>query len=391
MIDLIKARLPKVKICQFYDMLDYDFNMNLFYHDLKKYIDHRFPDGNIEFSHDERIIFLHADHDFFIDNNVPGFILYNLQLVLRELDIPNNFCLIITQLPNYQRYTKMVQGRLTVDPCPIGSITSSYTKLKSLVVDDIELNASRITKLFSVGSRLSRFHRTYFMAQLFDKKLEDFGFINYYNILQTNDSTYQPSTKENLTAAPCYFLSSIPFTRTYPEIIIKNNKNREIVKNFQQTVKSYSNCEKIDLIKDKAKSTSYQWSELQNSLIYIGLEATVNCPEPYNDEIGFKGIGTKRPFILFGTPGLLSHLRSLGFKTFSDYWDESYDKIEDFEDRVDAILELLHSLSNKSSDELQKMAVDMQPILDYNFNHLKNVLPGQEFNKILTGIAKHIL
>jgi hypothetical protein len=56
------------------------------------------------------------------------------------------------------------------------------------------------------------------------------------------------------------------------------------------------------------------------------------------------------------------------------------------EDRVDAITLILSKLSNRSINDLQQMCTDMNPILEYNFNHLKNILPQQEFNKIIAGI-----
>ena len=387
MIDILNERSPLINVCRYYDLLNYDFNMGLLYTDLKNYIDYRFPDGYVNFGNNERLVFLHCDHDFFVNNSSPGFTLYNLQLILRELNIPNYFCRIISHLPNYQKYTDLACNALTRDPASIKAITSVYTKLTP-TVNNIELHSTKIKKLFSIGSRLSRFHRTYFMSQIFDKKLEDYGFINYYNIADANDNINQVTDSIIATQNnnPCHFLYSVPFSRHCPEIVVKNTKNRTVVDNFQKSTLSYSNCTPLNIISNKTNSVSYQWLELQNSLIYVGLEAAINCPEPYNDEIGFKSIGIKRPFILFGTPGLLSHLRSLGFKTFNDFWDEGYDNINDMEDRVDAITLVLSRLSNRSVNDLQQMAADMGPILEYNFDHLKNILPQQEFNKIIAGI-----
>lgn len=388
MIDLLNQNLTDVKICQYYDLLDYK-DMRALYRDIEEYLHDRFPDGNIEFQPNERIVFLHCDHDFFIDYNYPGFMLYNLQLILRELNIPNYFCYLITQLPNYQKYTDLVRQKITTDSDSISPITSIYTKLIYLTVNNVDLNPGYIQRLFSIGSRLSRFHRTYFIAQLLNRSLENFGYVNYYNIPAAKDTVGIKSIdiSDDQLSTPCHFLSGIPFTRHYPEIIIRDATNRDIVRKFQDTVPSYTNCQALSHINKKGDSVKEQWLELQNSLIYVGLEAMVNCPEPYHDEISFKGIATKRPYILFGTPHLLRHLKELGFRTFSEFWDESYDSIEDFELRVDAILDLLVKLSTKSTSELQQMLIAMEPILEHNFNHLKHTLPKQEFNKILNGIA----
>lgn len=386
-VDLLEKNLPNIKICCYYDLLRYDHNMGALYYELKSYLTKRFSNGEVNFATNERLVFLHCDNDFFIDADFPGLILYNLQIILSELNIPNHFCKIISQLPHYQIYTKLVQKKLTHDPVPIGAITSIYSKLLHLDLDEVELNHSKVKKLFLIGSRLSRFHRTFFMSQLFSNNLQDIGYVNYYNIPAEADVENTSSNKLPVDYNPCHFLSGIPFTRHNPVVLIKDSTNRNIVSAFQQSVNSYSNFDPIGVIDNKTLSTEYQWLELQNALIYVGLEAVVNCPQPYHDEISFKGIGAKRPFILFGTPYLLSHLRDLGFKTFNDYWDESYDTVLNLEDRVTAIMKLLTSLSTMSESAMQQLILDMQTIIEHNFYHLKNVLPNQEFEKILNGIA----
>ena len=71
----------------------------------------------------------------------------------------------------------------------------------------------------------------------------------------------------------------------------------------------------------------------------------------------------------------------MGFKTFSEFWDESYDGHEG-RDRFVKILELIDSLANKSTTELEQMYQGMQDILDHNYNLLLN----QTYNTTITGI-----
>ena len=53
-----------------------------------------------------------------------------------------------------------------------------------------------------------------------------------------------------------------------------------------------------------------------------------------------KPIIAEHPFIIFGVAGYLEYLKSIGFKTFGEYIDESYDKEEDTEKRIQKIIEL---------------------------------------------------
>ena len=53
----------------------------------------------------------------------------------------------------------------------------------------------------------------------------------------------------------------------------------------------------------------------------------------------FKPMRYMQPFILLGEPYSLAKLKDLGYKTFSDYWDDSYDEILDDDLRLKAALD----------------------------------------------------
>lgn len=88
----------------------------------------------------------------------------------------------------------------------------------------------------------------------------------------------------------------------------------------------------------------------------------------------FKGILSKKPFILIGgSYGVLKTLRSLGYETFGDFWDESYDLIEDPKERLKAVGKLLLDIDKHYSlEDLKDLKKQMKPILDYNFNLMVN-------------------
>jgi hypothetical protein len=58
-------------------------------------------------------------------------------------------------------------------------------------------------------------------------------------------------------------------------------------------------------------------------------------------EKSYKAIAAHHPFILASTPTNLSYLRSQGFETFPDLWDERYDNERNFERRVDMIIDII--------------------------------------------------
>lgn len=85
----------------------------------------------------------------------------------------------------------------------------------------------------------------------------------------------------------------------------------------------------------------------------------------------FKPIIYKQPFILYSVPFLLKHLRSLGYKTFHPFIDESYDEITDSEERMRVLNREVKRLCSLSLKEIHKWYIDMKEILIYNFEHFQ--------------------
>lgn len=346
----------------------YANDMHQLYFELQDFLVEKFQDRPIEFKQNERIVFHQSDLDFYISDDFPGFTLYNLQLILRELDIPNYFCILLSNLPNIKKYAVIAQKKLTVNECPIDSRTTLFYCVCQYHPN---INYSEITHPYVILSRQSRFHRTYFMSQLFENRLEKAGLLAYNNYSNSPTNSVNCLPKEKLS--PCIFLTTNPFTFNNGEQLIQRPNNQLIVNNFQQKISSYKNfTEEIDL-EDKDLLVGHQGDIISRGFIYVGLETTVSHPEVFLSTISFKGIVNKRPFIILGVPGTLKYIRSLGFKTFDNLWDESYDSIINFEDRVDAILKILDEWKDVSIEKIQETMNTIQDILDYNYLHYNTI------------------
>jgi len=88
----------------------------------------------------------------------------------------------------------------------------------------------------------------------------------------------------------------------------------------------------------------------------------------------FRPIQQLTPFLVFGPQGFLSNLRRSGFKTFGDYWDESYDESVEAE-RIIKLRKVLEQLFRYDQKLLQSMYADMKPILEHNKNRLSELSP----------------
>lgn len=108
--------------------------------------------------------------------------------------------------------------------------------------------------------------------------------------------------------------------------------------------------------------------KLMESFVFVVTETCYWQSKTHLTEKIFKPIVLKMPFILVGCAHNLEYLRSYGFKTFSDFWDESYDTIEDPIERLKSVVEILRDLSTMDSEQQKSMLLDMQPILEHNYN-----------------------
>jgi hypothetical protein len=77
------------------------------------------------------------------------------------------------------------------------------------------------------------------------------------------------------------------------------------------------------------------------------------------------------PFILFGNQNSLKYLKSIGYKTFDKWIDESYDSEMDENIRCSMIVHELKKLKDKSIDELKIIREEMKEICHHNKEHYK--------------------
>lgn len=111
-------------------------------------------------------------------------------------------------------------------------------------------------------------------------------------------------------------------------------------------------------------------------------------PETCHDNLHFftektyKPIMTQTPFVIISTPGYLMYLRSLGFQTFSDIFDESYDVEPNLEKRVAMAVNTLEEIINNNSFSVYEATKE---ILTYNFQKLCEISGkwNHEFDKIM--------
>lgn len=103
------------------------------------------------------------------------------------------------------------------------------------------------------------------------------------------------------------------------------------------------------------------------SLIHVVTETLYHGKRLHLTEKSFKPMVLQQPFVLISCQNSLEYLRGYGFRTFQDFWDESYDQ-EDDDHRIAKIGKLCEDLANLSDREIRQMQKYLHPIVKHNFD-----------------------
>jgi len=110
-----------------------------------------------------------------------------------------------------------------------------------------------------------------------------------------------------------------------------------------------------------------EWQRFMNPQWYdstfcsIAVETRIDTV--WATEKSFKPMAFYHPSIFLSAPGHLSKMKSLGFETFDNIIDETYDKIENYDDRCRAIIDIVGNL------ELGNYDSETQKRLQHNHDH----------------------
>lgn len=80
-----------------------------------------------------------------------------------------------------------------------------------------------------------------------------------------------------------------------------------------------------------------------------------------------------RPMLVYGPRNFLKNLQRLGFKTYADFWDESYDQF-DGPLRWHKIQQVIHTFLSQPTQEQLRTVEAMQQCAIYNRQHLVTLI-----------------
>jgi hypothetical protein len=308
----------------------------------------------------------------------------------------NNFILVTSNFKSIQTYNKLLLDGVIEDNCTIhpyayfqfdiwfnniGTLTKSSNIQKMKIDFNYYLKYNKEIKKkyhFLLFNRRPRPHRICIFSQM----MADINLKN--KSILTIGSEYAP--KKYLLNSP-----NLPkndksnFYQKFNNMI--NDDYKFSKNNILKFLETYNDMldytyDSVDLIENKANVLNKEAHS--NSFVNIVTETQFEDTMIFFSEKIYKPIYMLQPFILFGNPNSLKTLHKLGFKTFSDWWDESYDDETDFTRKLEKITEIIYEISNWDIDTLYNKTQEMEEVLIHNFNNLMNIKPVNDLFSLLS-------
>lgn len=307
-----------------------------------------------------------------LDKVIFGTSCYNAEKVLQNILVKNNIQKEMNVLKHNWALRSCSQHWYDVLTRNDYRFYEDINHVESIVTEKDDLSKKRKHKFMSLNFKLR------------SQRLLFFGFLNKLGILNENLISYDLED-ENLE-----YVSS-------QQRIRFEDTNRQEWFDEEISIGDINPKKQVVDIENIKMARGHGWERKETYLdSYINITTESQFFEEcwYMSEKTFKPIANLQPFIIIGSPFTLKELKKYGFKTFGEFWDESYDEERDNFKRLEKITNLIKRLNNMSIDELHELYLKMLPILkhnqkqllDYRHHHLMDASFFKYFDSLTGGL-----
>ncbi len=227
-------------------------------------------------------------------------------------------------------------------------------------IEDFKQDRIRDKKFLCLNGAF-RTHRARIVSELFRSGLDKDGYIsligNYGEGLPIKSDLQPELDKDTIK----YFIDTI--VPRFP-IALDLEKDVELIEPYLGN--SYIHKMYTNSYFNILTETSYDY---ENTIIGNNIFPTEKI---------YRVIFGMQPFIVVSNTGYLKHLKSMGFKTFPEFFDESYDEIKNPWERMDVILTQIKEICSLSKEKIHKKYYNIFDKLEYNRNRLIEIVDDRE-------------
>lgn len=252
---------------------------------------------------------------------------------------------------------KMIDGSTILPMNMINSVELQAASSSKKYIQEVSNIEHKPKKFISMNGE-PKLHRVYFTMLMLERDLLKEGYYSF------GVSPRKFSPEVNLSGFISY--------EYYPKLSDKVSKLLE--DNIHQFPMFLSKTDVLDKSHYKPED-SILFNEARFNIVletnYSNTFDMVNYKKSiFITEKTYRSIAYKIPFICLNVPYSLQAMRDYGYKTFHPYIDESYDLIEDDEDRLVAVVNEIERLCKLSDNEWLTIQRAIEPIVEYNYQKL---------------------
>jgi len=286
---------------------------------------------------------------------------HELEELLAKFKAGGSFTIVIT----HRKYPQSFEQKFN---CKIINVKHAYAYYSQQIVNSLIIpNKTPIKTFLSLNNR-AQWNRQALMQFLIKFNLLDHFYFSYhcrdaFGVGQktvydrTNDIIGQTWYNSNLDLEKLYQL--IPITLENDQFVNHNRWSSTEQDSFYQNY----------------------WSAGQEYFYQNSFASFVT--ETYIDENGnaflsekiMKPLAYGHPFLVFSSSGALSILQDIGFKTFGDVFDESYDLIDHPHERFENLLREVIRICQFDVHTLENIKNHLVPVIQHNRLHFWDTLP----------------
>lgn len=221
-------------------------------------------------------------------------------------------------------------------------VHSFYCWIKTKLDYTIPYRPTSNKNLFLSYNRRWDYHRMMFVCEVIKNDLDSRGLISYSgkavaSLNATQEELMRNHNRDDLNAAAKKLDALIPLELDLPLDVQTSACVNEIIE-----------------------------EHYRETFLSVITETLWRAGTIFFSEKTWKPILAGQPFMYVASAGTLAELRKQGYKTFSNWWDESYDAEENIDKRISMVVDELVKLSKLSQTELIAIREEMAVILEHN-------------------------
>jgi hypothetical protein len=217
--------------------------------------------------------------------------------------------------------------------------------------DNTKVNLLPYHKIFISLNRLAREHRLRLISSFIKNDVRKHGYISW---------TGEPGLQG--------------WQQYFPEIVNEKFDTLDVIEIFKEN-----------------PTDKFPTEFCRNAFIFMNTETAFDNESMFLSEKAFKPMVLGMPFILLGNPGVLDFLKSLGFKTFDKWIDESYDNDIHIADRCEIISKEVKRFAEMTPIQRLQLRDEMHETTQHNLYVLDKLSRTSDMYNILVDIKDSAL